>query len=352
MCVAIHTVAKLPCEPTGLLNRYFFEREPMMNTVTRLFFCMLLAILAGTIHAQVISVVPDGLGDAGHAGTVDDPLDIGETVGVKVVLEAGYELSSFHLNLEVSGPGTLSWDTMKNGSPNLTSPFSPFGYANLDSDSLDSFTGVAFTPIAGPADVLTGLYITCTGQGSSILDLLINGKSDYRIVGEDPWQEAADGDLADLTLYQPPLPTHALTLNAGAHGSISGDPAGSTFEEGTVVTLTAVPDPGYQVAEWTGTDDDWSVENTNTVTVNADKVVLVTFEVIPPNYYYLSTQVAGEGGTLSPASGLYQEGPVTLTATPEPGYRVASWSGTDDDTSTSNTNTVNLNGGKTVWGDV
>jgi hypothetical protein len=47
------------------------------------------------------------------------------------------------------------------------------------------------------------------------------------------------------------------------------------------VQLTAFPDSGYRVAAWTGTDDDASTSDTNTVTINKDKTVAVTFELIP-----------------------------------------------------------------------
>jgi hypothetical protein len=53
-----------------------------------------------------------------------------------------------------------------------------------------------------------------------------------------------------------------------------------TYTDGTVVTLTAVPDNGYQVMAWTGTDDNSRTSNTNTVTMNADRTVTVRFEPV------------------------------------------------------------------------
>ncbi len=60
---------------------------------------------------------------------------------------------------------------------------------------------------------------------------------------------------------------------------------------------------------------------------------------------------AGSNGTLaaSPTGGKYDSGTdVTLTATPSAGFKVASWSGTDADTSTSPTNHVTMSADKTV----
>ena len=50
-------------------------------------------------------------------------------------------------------------------------------------------------------------------------------------------------------------------------------------------------------------------------------------------------------GTIEPESGMYRQFEVVnLTATPKDGYRVKAWTGTDDDSSTSNTNMVTLLG--------
>ena len=52
---------------------------------------------------------------------------------------------------------------------------------------------------------------------------------------------------------------------------------GASYEDGTVVTLTADPIAGYCVKAWDGTDDDDSWKNENTVTIDGDKEVTVEF---------------------------------------------------------------------------
>jgi hypothetical protein len=64
----------------------------------------------------------------------------------------------------------------------------------------------------------------------------------------------------------------------GGHGSLT--PLSGTYSADTVVTLTAVPDNGYQLMAWTGTDDNSRTSNTNTVTMNANKTVTVRFEPV------------------------------------------------------------------------
>ena len=57
-------------------------------------------------------------------------------------------------------------------------------------------------------------------------------------------------------------------------------PPSGYYHEFTEVTLTAVPEPGFRVRQWIGTDDDpgWN-QNTNVVTMDTgDKCIIVEFE--------------------------------------------------------------------------
>jgi formylglycine-generating enzyme required for sulfatase activity len=142
----------------------------------------------------------------------------------------------------------------------------------------------------------------------------------------------------------------SFTLSASVvngHGQVS--PTGGTYNQGTVVSFTATPDQGYRVKAWSGTDNVPAAgTNTNTVTMNSDKVVTVEFEPIPT--YTLSASVVNGHGQVSPTNGTYNEGTVVnLTATPDQCYRVKAWSGADNvPVAGTNTNTVTMNSDKTV----
>lgn len=56
-----------------------------------------------------------------------------------------------------------------------------------------------------------------------------------------------------------------LTLNAAAQGVLSADPPGPTYADGTLVTLSAAPVPGYALQAWQGTDNDALTTLSNTV---------------------------------------------------------------------------------------
>lgn len=71
--------------------------------------------------------------------------------------------------------------------------------------------------------------------------------------------------------------TYSLSTNVSPSGSgyISLNPAGGTYDEGTVVTLTAIPNSDYEFSSWSG--DASGSSTTTTVTMNADLSVTANF---------------------------------------------------------------------------
>jgi TolB protein len=121
---------------------------------------------------------------------------------------------------------------------------------------------------------------------------------------------------------------------------------------GENITLIATPAVGWYVAGWDGTNNDAGLATTNSVTMPAaDHTVSVTYNQAPPTCYTLARSHTGQGSdpTASPDRsadcdmGRYVAGEVlSLTATPAVGWRVAGWSGTNDDAATTMTNTVTM----------
>ncbi len=119
-----------------------------------------------------------------------------------------------------------------------------------------------------------------------------------------------------------------------------------------VITLTAAPDSGWTVGSWLGTNDDTSTSTTNTVVMpDWPQTVTVNYVEIPPVCYALTLTHTGTGSdpAASPtnstgcSAGQYVAGAViSLTAAPGSGWKVGSWTGTDDDASTSTTNQVTM----------
>ncbi len=112
---------------------------------------------------------------------------------------------------------------------------------------------------------------------------------------------------------------NTLTVSAGDGGSVST--TGGTFASGTQVSITATPNAGYSFSGWSN----GSTANPLTVTLNSNTSITANFEVII-NSYTLSV-TAGEGGSVSIEGGEYEEGTeVTITATPDEGYKFIGWS--------------------------
>jgi hypothetical protein len=182
-------------------------------------------------NATVIDAVTDGVGSLGHAGTSLDPLEIGETIEIKIVLNAdpnptwyygggytgydGYWLLSMDIGLQVSGPGTLSeTGTIPGKSPGhhpdiwIPEPIADNGIPQI-------LCASAGDGIQGPADLVWNMSIYCAGSGNITIDLGYNTQGEYT-EGPLSWldpihiQMIDDGELGDLVLYVPEPTTIAL----------------------------------------------------------------------------------------------------------------------------------------------
>jgi hypothetical protein len=120
---------------------------------------------------------------------------------------------------------------------------------------------------------------------------------------------------------------YTLTVNTpDGNGTVAVSPESGPYLENTPVTLTATPNSGYELASWSGTDDDTSIELTNTVTMNSNKVVNVYFTEIT---YSLTVTSTGEG-TLSvePNQDEYViNSVVSIQATASEGWLFDHWEG-------------------------
>ena len=132
-----------------------------------------------------------------------------------------------------------------------------------------------------------------------------------------------DKDTVITAAYEIPATSATVTVNCGEHGTVT--PATAEYPIGTSVTLTVTPDEGYRVKS--AALDGNAVTLTNgayTFTVTADCVFAAEFEEIPAGSATVTVN-CGEHGTVTPATADYAIGTsVTLTVTPDSGYRVKS----------------------------
>jgi len=151
-------------------------------------------------------------------------------------------------------------------------------------------------------------------------------------------------------------PCHLLTRSRAGSGSLpvpslgnsSGCPSGR-YHDGTVIQLAASPAAGWTLESWSGTDDDAGTSLTKSLTMPAlNHTVAVTYTA-PCNPLTRSHTGSGAAPVAEPVSspgcpaGSYRYGErISLTAAPADGWRVGSWTGTEDDQSNELINTALL----------
>ena len=154
---------------------------------------------------------------------------------------------------------------------------------------------------------------------------------------------------------------YALTLSHTGQGSDPvASPTNSTgcttgnYTVGATINLSgAVPTAGWQISSWTGTDNNTSTAATNVVTMPAStRTASVNYTAV---CYALTLSHTGQGSdpVASPTNstgctaGNYTVGTtINLSgAVPTAGWQISSWTGTDNNTSTTATNVVTMPAG-------
>ncbi|MDG5816739.1 RICIN domain-containing protein [Chitinispirillales bacterium ANBcel5] len=141
-----------------------------------------------------------------------------------------------------------------------------------------------------------------------------------------------------------PLEYYSLTLSTTGNGSVRAEPQRTSFAEGTIVTITANPEPGWALTNWSG--DVGGSGNSITVAMDGDKSITANFSESDVPVFELTVNVNGDG-TVNPSSGIFEQGDeVELSALPRSGWVFESWSG--DIEGTSGFTTITMDSDKTV----
>ena len=123
--------------------------------------------------------------------------------------------------------------------------------------------------------------------------------------------------------------TPIYTITASANPATAGTVTGTgKYAKDTPVTLEATPNAGYKFVNWTVGGAEKSTDATYSFTASADVTAVANFELSDPEVptYTISVSANDDAmGTVTGAGDYTEDSPVTLTATPNAGYRFVNW---------------------------
>jgi len=210
---------------------------------------------------------------AGVSSYVDTTVAAGTTYCYRVQAFDGIATSDYS-NEACASPAvsTFNVTVAKAGTGTGTVTSSPAGIS-CGSDCVETYavgSVITLTATAPPGAVFTGWSGPCTGTGACTF------------TGNGPMALTATFTTTPTT----GTPTATLRIRQYGHGAVASSPGdidcpttcSATFVPGTVVTLTATPEPGARFANWSVPQ--CGRKSTCTVTVNSSRIVTVTFHKI------------------------------------------------------------------------
>ena len=229
-----------------------------------------------------------------------------------------------------------------------------------------SHTGNGTTPTASPTNSTgcsSGSYVSgelvslsdATPDSGNQIGSWTGTNNDSSTASTNAWTMTAAAHAVSVN-YIASVTCYALTLSHTGNGTTpTASPTNSTgctagnYLSGEVISLSgATPDSGNQIGSWTGTNNDSSTASTNVWTMTTAAHAVAVNYIVSPTCYALTLSHTGNGTTptASPTnstgctSGNYVSGQaISLSgAVPDSGYTIASWTGTNNDSSTASTN--------------
>ena len=149
------------------------------------------------------------------------------------------------------------------------------------------------------------------------------------------------GGTLTVTGGQPVTYNITATVNPAGAGTVTG--AGE-YEEGTIATLVATANSGYEFVNWTEDGTEVSTNATYSFVVTEDRALVANF-VVPVVYYTITATVNPVGAGTVTGAGVYEEGTTaTVAATALAGFYFVNWTENGTVVSTSETYSFVVNG--------
>jgi len=206
-------------------------------------------------------------------------------------------------------------------------------------------------PTLGTTDPPPGEYDYAKGSEVTVQAIPSeNAKFSYWVLDgeqklDNPITIIMDRDYT-LTAVFEPLQQYNLVIDVfPSEGGTTNDnypPGTYTLNEGTTVTVEAIPNPGYRFSHWI-IDNEQVTDNPITITMDDDYHLTAIFEEAPKHRLTISVNDPTMGTTdPPPGEYTYPEGEtVTVEAIPNPGYQFDYWV-LDESTVTDNPITITM----------
>ena len=127
----------------------------------------------------------------------------------------------------------------------------------------------------------------------------------------------------------PTSKTYKLTLTESQRGKITQDPNQASFKSGAEVSLTPVPNEGYEFSGWMENDVPKGKEKDNPLklTMDDDKVIAATFAKQADDLYTLTLTTPENGKVEGHQASYVKDAETNIEAKPDDGYYFKKWTG-------------------------
>ncbi len=214
-----------------------------------------------------------------------------------------------------------------------------------------TITGASFTVSANGALIngtVTYTDSTAVFTPSSLLAENTEYTGTIKTLAKDERGNALQEDYVWSFVTVPPLPE--FSVDVSSNPTIGGLTAGGgLFEQGTAVTVTAVPNAGYTFTNWTDNGIEVSTSANYQFLLTADRTLVANYSIIPASQFAVNLSSSPVEGGSTNGSGSFDAGTnVPVAATANVGYTFVNWTLAGVEVSTNANYTFTLNANTTL----
>jgi len=246
--------------------------------------------------------------------------DTNTTVQLTATPTSGYHFTGWSGDITgTTNPGSV----VMNSNKSITANFAINTYQLTVAASAG---GTISAPTATISNVNYGAPTTITAAAQPGYTFVNWTRSNANATIATPSALSTTVTLTDSATVTAVFSLNAYTLSiTAANGSVTKNPDQSSYNYGTLVQLTAVPNTGYSFTSWSDSST-WTTSSAS-ITMNSNKTVTANFSLIPFNIVY---NLNGGTNGSNPATYNVTTSTITLAAPTKPGFVFGGWYAASD----------------------